>query len=128
MTDAQTEAREIASVIVASHGPGGSMDNELITLIVGALAAKDAELAAVRENCETVCNSYADENQRLFDRAERAEAQLAEAMKALEPFARVATAYLIGELDDEYRPDWSPFIPCGTYREARRVYAGGEDE
>lgn len=86
MVDVQTEARAIApdrkhyeaadkiwrlSVVECKHA------------IATALAAKDAELAAVKENCETVCNSYADENQRLYDRAKRAESLLAEAIDLL---------------------------------------------
>lgn len=102
----QTEARAIAHRLSIHHS-----DEDRIAIIATALAAKDAELdgavflkdaaeaalvkreselvaknaelAAVKENCETVCNSYADENQRLYDRAERAEAQLAEAIDLL---------------------------------------------
>lgn len=76
MTNPQTEARAILKgMSIAYNGTGGF--NVAVERIATALAAKDAELAAVKENCETVCNSYADENQRLYDRAERAEAQLA---------------------------------------------------
>ena len=38
--------------------------------------------------------------------------------EALEPFA--AKADLVSdEYDEDYCPDWSPFIPVGAYRNAR---------
>jgi hypothetical protein len=44
-----------------------------IAAVEAAIAAVEAAIAAVEANAKVVCDSYADENQRLFDRAEKAE-------------------------------------------------------
>jgi len=89
-----------------------------------ALAAKDAELAEVHQR-------YVDANEARID----AEAALAEARKALEPFALVAE-HDIGEDEadsDAFRPMPKPFnhapqITVGHLRAARRALTGGQEE
>lgn len=93
-------------------------DTTLMREAATALEAQAAELAAVKENCETVCNSYADENQRLYDRAERAEAALAEARKALDALDRMSRGVDWCDQDEQARR-WSA---------ARRALTGGHTE
>lgn len=64
----------------------------------------------------------------LRSRAEAAEAQVKAMSEALEPFD-AANEYIMDALSDDYRPDWSPFIPYGAYRAARRARraTGGND-
>lgn len=88
-----------------------------------ALAAKDAELAAVKVS-----------NNKWLAKWERAEAQLAEANKALEPFARIADDYT-DEEDDDFQV-WKDFdvlgatLPLKHFRAGRQALAnsGGPDE
>ncbi len=124
MTNAQTEAQAIADELrlrasreqIVLHHHARAVDK-----LATALAAKDAELAAawaafdipvsarkptLSEHIIAALNELAKIAADERARAERAEAQIAEPIKALEPFAFAASAYLIEELDDEYRPDW----------------------
>lgn len=67
--------------------PWHATAKENARLIVEAVNNYDrlrAQLAAAEAQCETLCTSYADENQRLHDRVETAEAQLQAMRKALE--------------------------------------------
>jgi|GEM_PF-5805457 len=90
MTDAQTEARAIVEQFPAwPTGWGLELRNRVIEEIATALAAKDAELAK-RPDWATVNATY----EKWKARAERAEAQLAEANKALEHLADTANAIL----------------------------------
>jgi len=78
MTDAQTEARAIVSAALPPHEQamlGGDAIVVLADLIATALTAKDAELATLREADGNFWVAVA--------RAERAEAQLAEAKEEL---------------------------------------------
>jgi hypothetical protein len=55
--------------------------SDLLKANATAIEAKDAEIAALRERvkqAEACCDSYADENQKLHDRAETAERRVAE--------------------------------------------------
>jgi cell division protein FtsB len=52
-----------------------------------AITALSAELERVRANCETVCDSYVAENQRLHDRATSAEAENARLRASLDKIA-----------------------------------------
>lgn len=75
--DAQTEARAIAERLML---PDEDVFNLAVDIIALALAAKDAELATMKRDFETL----AELQKAAFQRAERAEAQLAEARKALD--------------------------------------------
>jgi len=107
MTDAQTEARAIAQAReIILKAPVNDWDR-IIELIAAALAAKDAELAIQREakeharrECERAEAALAEAQEEISAlrgkdianteaRLELAD-QLAEARKALEPFARAA--------------------------------------
>jgi len=125
--DPQAEAREIAERFPAwPTGWGLELRNRVIEEIATALAAKDAELAK-RPDWATVNATY----EKWKARAERAEAQLAEANKALEPFAIIA-----GLLDGKWlghethrSPAYSRTeITIGDLRAARRALTGGRDD
>lgn len=125
MTTAQTEARAIAR---KWHSESADI-NTLAAYIAAALAAKDAELAQV---IKTGFERCAD----ITARAEAAEAALAEARKALEPFANVAE-HDIGEDEDDSDTFWpmsnarysmAGRLRVGHLRAARRAREqGGEN-
>lgn len=82
-TDAQTEAREIVSAALPPHEQamlGVDAIVVLADLIANALATKDEKIQALNDECQQSMLDIAHER----DRAERAEAQLAEANKALD--------------------------------------------
>lgn len=136
MTDAQTEARAIAQAslwvpakpemeriaraVYDSTGYDAPMevvefvmaeaDRRHRTALTNALAAKDAELTDALDRLDLI----------RIDR-DRLAAQLAEARKALEPFADNAFMSMCENHEDDYYPDWSPFVSCGQYRNARRA-------
>ena len=56
----------------------------------GRLADENSALRTRLAEAERVCDSYAAENQRLFDKAEAAEAALAKAREALEDIEKVS--------------------------------------
>lgn len=124
MTDAQTEARALLETAGARF-PDYEEYDAAVAVIATALAAKDAELAQV---IKTGFERCAD----ITARAEAAEAQLAEARKALEPFARIADDYT-DEEDDDFQV-WKDFdvlgatLPLKHFRAARRAREaqGGE--
>ena len=139
-THAQTEARAIARYEVfadpsyydlwAVRPVGEQSFNATIhaashadaEAIATALAAKDAELAAERAALRLAA-----------DRADRAEAQLAEARKALDPFAKYASENGFGlnhksePLPDADGVGWV-YLTNGDFRAARRAREaqGGE--
>lgn len=131
MTSPQTEARAIARRLeaLAEHlmlqplTHADSVDIATIRAASAALAAKDAELAVQREAKEHA--------RRLCDRAETA---LAEARKALEPFANEAMELADGVPDnadfglvdfpDLGRTDFT----VGDLRAARRALTGGKKD
>jgi hypothetical protein len=117
----QTEAR---ALWLAATREDICNDGDAISVIATALAAKDAELAEAWQR-------YVDANEARID----AEAQLAEASKALEPFAAVAE-HDIGddETDDDIfwpisnaRYSMSGRLRVGHLRAARRAREGGRD-
>lgn len=158
MTDAQTEARSIAQTSLwipakpehakigwtydfeqteriaraAYDSAGYDAPVEVVEFVMAeadrrhraALAAKDAELAEARADALKVGDQMLAEK----FRADRAEASLAEARKALEPFALVAE-HDIGEDEadsDAFRPMPKPFnhapqITVGHLRAALAV-------
>jgi hypothetical protein len=167
MTDAQTEARAIVEAVARAwasiDGHADEFDREkdggleyedpaftghyegymaeaqeLLNRsgLATALAAKDAELAELRHECQLSMRTIADERAR----AERAEAQLAEAKKALEPVIdfidRVSGAALGIAMSGDNHPNPDGVLMdfsregmalSASLREAHRVYAGGED-
>jgi len=131
LVDAQTEARAIVSAALPPHEQamlGGDAVVVLADLIANALAAKDAELAALQASwrkLDDMANEWAD-------RAHQAEAQLAEARKALDALGAFAfwfqkypefkpnpdmQAEMLADLDRA-----RPFIP------ARRALTGGKED
>ena len=120
MTDAQTEARAIETVRDWLNGGCSSwgLPSQQIETLLTALAAKDAELAVLRAEL----NDCASEIHEL-------RAQLAEARKALEPFADAAD-----DLEDDHKDTSSIWecpaavnIDAGHLRAARRALTGGEN-
>jgi hypothetical protein len=97
-TDAQTEARAIALAAarhVRNNADAEAVENIVVSRVATALAARDAELAKVKATDAANYNLAMANGNRARDeheRAERAEAQLTEANKALEPFAQIADA------------------------------------
>lgn len=154
MTNAQTEARAIVTAALPPHEQailGHDAVTVLTDLITTALAAKNAELAAVRSERDAIVTAAVNRGLTLeaelaelreadgnfweaIARAERAEAQLAEANrkiaekdKALEPFAKLAS-----EVDYLRHEDGSTSLHrlyARDLRAARRVLEaqGGEN-
>ena len=125
MSDAQTEARAIVSAALPPHEQamlGGDAIVVLADLIAAALAAKDAELAALQASwrkLDDMANEWAD-------RAHQAEAQLAEARKALEPFARLADNYANSGPSDYVGHRGAVYV--NDLRDARRALTGGQED
>ena len=108
-----------------AKGHRGSLPRDAFESLIDGLDKDTAEAATAlervtrerdeaRANAEIVCNSYADENQRLHDRAESAEAKLAEARKEADTLrARLETVEAetrercAAALDEE-----ADLIPC----------------
>lgn len=103
MTNAQTEARAIAAMLEAER-------------------AERAE-ARVKE-LEDLCNSLEAQAMGYAEDFKNAEAQLAEARKALEPFARVSS--LFDHMNDDVGSVMVN-IHLSDLRAARRAYKGGAD-
>jgi len=115
MTDAQTEARAIVSAILVDERLAvgyqiETLADAIVEHIATALAAKDAELAAERaalrlaadradraeadlERWKLQSDDWQKRGWELGKQLDQAEAQLAEARKALEPFAREADGW-----------------------------------
>lgn len=103
MTDAQTEARAIVTAALPPHEQailGHDAVTVLTDLIATALAAKDAELADFKAKFHQAIAVAGLEK----ERAEHAEAQLAEARKALEPFAKIKPSTACAEDGSEAEP------------------------
>lgn len=124
MTDAQTEARAIVAPWVHPFGITPGEEKEIVSAIAAALAAKNAELASRDMQLEASAKVALDLS-----------AQLAEARKALEPFADVASEWdgepgslhVFLEWNDDGNP--VPSLPVADFRAARRALEaqGGEN-
>lgn len=133
MTDAQTEARAIAERWWIELGFVNDRLNQtpiLANLIATALAAKDAELAKQIEARDDAIDDLQQKWWFQSDRADRAEAQLAEANKALEPFALLANSFdgipppkYFGDTDGElrYPNEHKTLVEISKLRAARRA-------
>lgn len=141
MTNPQTEARAIARKlqdVIEGHSWRLNID-KATDIIATALAAKDAKIQALDDECQQSMLDISRER----DRAERAEAQLAEANRkiaekdrTLEPFANVAE-HDIGEDEDDSDTFWpisnarysmSGRLRVGHLRAARRALTGGQED
>ncbi len=81
----------------------------------------------VEEREETFARMIGDQ----MERAEKAEARLAEAMKAMEPFAKASEIKLCGEWRDDQRfaqTDVGFHLTFGHLRAARRALTGGQKD
>lgn len=130
MTNAQTEARAVA--LVLGYYIAGAQDGlskvpvGALSRIATALAAKDAERSRTFDLLKLE-----------QDRAERAEAALAEARKALEPFAGIAdTEDAVGRDDPDDDRVWVVQahgcqigdLTIEDFRAARRALTGGQED
>lgn len=108
LVDAQTEARAIAQKLqdVVDGTDGWLNIDKAAGIIASTLAAKDAELAAVKVS-----------NNKWLAKWERAEARLAKARKALDALDRMSRGVDWCDQDEQARR-WSA---------ARRVLTGGDD-
>lgn len=122
MTDAQTEARAIALAAagqVHDNEDARCVETLVERLVATALAAKDAELVAVKAYSIEMLHRKDEQ----FERAERAEAQLAEANRALAKIERRTAPHPDDEPSDDTRDKRLAHAIARRAREAR----GGTD-
>jgi len=98
LRDSTVYADEGQRIYTTATGHGYEKCEYIRADLVEPLRAENERLTAERDevvkNAEIVCNSYADENQRLYDRAQAAEAREAKAVEDMrERAAKVAAAY-----------------------------------
>lgn len=128
LVDAQTEARAIVSAILVDERLAvgyqiETLADAIVEHIATALAAKDEKIQALNDECQQSMLDIARER----DRAERAEAALAEAMKALEERDADITEFM-GRLGSRWflEQGWFPKSVGAREDAARRALTGGK--
>lgn len=131
---AQGERRTFENMTAEELGvpsPSGKRDVEKVEALVLDMGEIATGIDAWREDFKvgprtaSILRKAASALQQMRNNLEAAEARNAELEAGLKPFAAAANM-IPAEHDDDYAPDWSPFITVRAYRTARTLTKGGE--